>query len=411
MKKYFAKELARYNYSGNLAFLSNKFTGEWIKIPKEIMDILLYSYSKKMSTYESYELIEGNDNKEYLESVYYFLDKMGLLAPVPAYKRDLKYIPLVTISITNNCNLSCSYCCTKSSNKKQYLDLILKDIKKAIDFAIRLNPEGLKISGGEPMLRKDFFEILAYARENYSGKIILATNATLITLNNIDKLTSQIDSIEISLDSYDNKTFSLVRGCTNKKYDDIKEIINELKQRGLNNIHASIVVGKNNAMYLHKFRAECENMGVKPVVRNFMSTGDINVDKLYLNNMNEFEYNGCSTEGTTKEAMVCNAGVNQIFIDYDGKIYPCPLLNDEIFMISSLDDINENIIDSILNNSYHILKVIDQIRPNNNLRCRQCDEAPFCQNCIYKITQMLENEEVFNFNCKNANKMNIEERL
>ena len=68
MKKYFAKELARYNYSGNLAFLSNKFTGEWIKIPKEIMDILLYSYSKKMSTYESYELIEGNDNKEYLES-------------------------------------------------------------------------------------------------------------------------------------------------------------------------------------------------------------------------------------------------------------------------------------------------------------------------------------------------------
>ena len=164
-------------------------------------------------------------------------------------------------------------------------------------------------------------------------------------------------------------------------------------------------------MYLHKFRAECENMGVKPVVRNFMSTGDINVDKLYLNNMNEFEYNGCSTEGTTKEAMVCNAGVNQIFIDYDGKIYPCPLLNDEIFMISSLDDINENIIDSILNNSYHILKVIDQIRPNNNLRCRQCDEALFCQNCIYKITQMLENEEVFNFNCKNANKMNIEERL
>ena len=156
MKKYFAKELTRYNYSKDIVFLSNRYTGEWIKIPKEIMHILEFSYSRGMSESESYELIEGVDNKRYLNSVYVFLDRMGLMAPEPKYKRKLHYIPLVTISITNNCNLNCSYCCTKSSYEVKYIDLKTKEIKKAIDIALKMNPIKLKISGGRAYVERRF---------------------------------------------------------------------------------------------------------------------------------------------------------------------------------------------------------------------------------------------------------------
>lgn len=387
MKKYFAKELTRYSYSKDIVFLSNRYTGEWIKIPKEIMHILEFSYSRGMSESESYELIEGVDNKRYLKSVYIFLDRMGLMAPEPKYKRNLHYIPLVTISITNNCNLNCSYCCTKSSYEVKYIDLKTKEIKKAIDIALKMNPIKLKISGGEPMLREDFFEILDYVKTTYRGKIILATNATLINLENIDKLVKKIDFIEISIDPYNNKKH-------------IKMIINELKDRGMNNIYVSMVVGKNNYKHVSKFKHECEILGVHPVIRNFMRVGNAVIDKLYLSNEHEIIFEDDKNITTNKEAITCNAGENQIFINYDGKIYPCPLLTDDKFLISDIKNIDQNGINMIINNDFKVLKRINEIRTINNNKCKNCEDALFCHNCIYIIDKMIRDEKIFKYNCK-----------
>ncbi len=46
----------------------------------------------------------------------------------------------------------------------------------------------IMLSGGEPMVRSDFFEILTYLKSIYKGNIIVSTNATLINKNNVELL-------------------------------------------------------------------------------------------------------------------------------------------------------------------------------------------------------------------------------
>lgn len=397
MKKYFSENLVRYNIVGNIAFLSNKYTGDWIKIPKEILEILLFSSRNKISEEDSYELISGSENKKYLSNVYKYIDKMGVLAPEPNYKRRLGFIPLVTISVTNNCNLNCSYCCTNSSNKNRCVDLSIVKIKKMIDIAVELNAKKIKISGGEPMVRKDILEILRYLRAKNNGKIILATNATLINNEKLKKISEIVDVLEISLDGYNNKTYKAIRGCSNVTYNEIKDIIFGFKNNNISEIYASMVVGKNNFREIENFKNECDSMGVTPVIRAFTRVGKANIDNTYLEDKRSIVFD--INEEKQKKANVCNAGENQIFINYDGKIYPCPLLTDERFLITTIDNINNKIIDDILESKINVIKKLEDIRAINNNKCKSCENALFCVNCVYIMDKMLANKEQFVYNC------------
>ncbi len=83
--------------------------------------------------------------------------------------------------ITSYCNLKCGHCWTKSiftKNKKEEY-LTIEEIKDVVLEAIELGAGAVKITGGEPLLRKDLFELL-YWLKNFTLDVSIETNATLI---------------------------------------------------------------------------------------------------------------------------------------------------------------------------------------------------------------------------------------
>ena len=55
----------------------------------------------------------------------------------------------------------------------------------------------IMLSGGEPLLRRDFIELATYLRKCYNGKIIISTNGILINCNNVKDLIQVADQMEI----------------------------------------------------------------------------------------------------------------------------------------------------------------------------------------------------------------------
>ncbi len=117
--------------------------------------------------------------------------------------------------ITLACNLKCIHC-HASSGKPHDDELsteqglrLLEEIASIREFRM------LVLTGGEPLIRKDIFEILEYGKK-LGLKFVIATNACLITEEIALRLKeNNVAGVAISLDSYDSKIHNFIRGNLN----------------------------------------------------------------------------------------------------------------------------------------------------------------------------------------------------
>lgn len=129
------------------------------------------------------------------------------------YDREINYL---RVSLTDRCNLKCVYCMPErvTSFEKEEDNLTKEEILNAIDIFAQLGITKVRLTGGEPLLRKDFYEILKEInRIEGINHIALTTNGIYLE----DKLEylkeNGVKSINVSLDSLNNETFNkLTRG-------------------------------------------------------------------------------------------------------------------------------------------------------------------------------------------------------
>ncbi|MCI2415047.1 MAG: radical SAM protein [Candidatus Aramenus sp.] len=108
-------------------------------------------------------------------------------------EKDLFYI-----YATLTCNLSCIHCYVPSSpNLVVKNELSLDEIKKFIDYGKKIKVKGIRLTGGEPLLRKDILEIINYAISK-DMSVEVETNGLLID-NNFLKSVSDLNKIYISI--------------------------------------------------------------------------------------------------------------------------------------------------------------------------------------------------------------------
>ena len=124
----------------------------------------------------------------------------------------------VSLKVTANCNLRCKHCFYSGDSElyNSVSDSKKEDIFKLIDFlADELNIINLTLTGGETFLRKDFLDIVKYAK----GKdlpLVIQTNGILVNeeialcLNEL--LYKKSDIIHISIDGADEKSHDYIRG-------------------------------------------------------------------------------------------------------------------------------------------------------------------------------------------------------
>lgn len=88
--------------------------------------------------------------------------------------------PIVVWNCTSKCNLNCVHCYSSSDARGGNYSMSTSEgmafIHQLADFGVPV----LLFSGGEPLLRKDFFELARFAVQNGLG-VVLSTNGTLIT--------------------------------------------------------------------------------------------------------------------------------------------------------------------------------------------------------------------------------------
>lgn len=85
----------------------------------------------------------------------------------------------VVLRLTYRCNLRCRHCFLGAGDYQPDVELTTEEVKTFIDQLSRVKVFGLTLTGGEPMVRDDFFDILKYT-EKKDVPLYLFTNGTLV---------------------------------------------------------------------------------------------------------------------------------------------------------------------------------------------------------------------------------------
>jgi len=108
--------------------------------------------------------------------------------------------PIVSWNITKKCNLRCVHCYI-DAGEAEANELTTKEALDVVDQIAEVGVPLILFTGGEPLVRRDFFEIAQYARDR-GIKLVLSTNGTLITPE-VAKRLKEVDVVYVgvSLDS------------------------------------------------------------------------------------------------------------------------------------------------------------------------------------------------------------------
>ena len=135
--------------------------------------------------------------------------------------------PVVVWNSTRTCNLKCRHCYMDSDSRRYSDELSTKEAKKFIDDLAEFKVPVLLFSGGEPLMRQDFFELAEYAAKK-NIRPTLSTNGTLITKEVAEKIKNiGVGYVGISLDGLKNVNdkFRGVEGAFQKAMAGIKNCV------------------------------------------------------------------------------------------------------------------------------------------------------------------------------------------
>jgi MoaA/NifB/PqqE/SkfB family radical SAM enzyme len=125
------------------------------------------------------------------------------------YQFGIKKLTSVYFRITNRCNLDCDFCKIKTLSKNNN-ELTTNEISHLLDDLNKLGIAYLTLTGGEPLIRKDF-RIISKKISQLGIYVNLNTNGTLINSQNYKYLAKSFDLIKISIDG-DEKLHDYIRG-------------------------------------------------------------------------------------------------------------------------------------------------------------------------------------------------------
>jgi AdoMet-dependent heme synthase len=147
----------------------------------------------------------------------------------------------VQIEITGRCNMQCEHC---RAAHEMPVDMPIEQAVKVIRFARQFSPDykEIVVSGGEPLIHQNFYEMLKAVRENGGDFVTLTTNGSLMTdchLDFIESLEFKRFILSVSLDSLDpeeHDSFRKFPGAFRRALHAVRMIV----KRNLPNVMTSV---------------------------------------------------------------------------------------------------------------------------------------------------------------------------
>ena len=180
----------------------------------------------------------------------------------------------LTWELTYACNLECVHCLS-SSGRRDPRELTTEEAKAVLDDLHRLQVFYVNIGGGEPMIRRDFFELVDYAIGKGIG-VKFSTNGAFIDAEKARRLTA-LDylDVQISLDGTDAATNDAVRG--NGSFATAIRAMDHLRDAGFvernGPFKVSVVVTRHNVDQLDAFRALADSYGAQLRITRLRPSG------------------------------------------------------------------------------------------------------------------------------------------
>lgn len=162
---------------------------------------------------------------------------------IDSYGRKINYL---RVSVTKRCNLNCSYC--GACNKKDNTELTAEQIEKIVRAFAHCGITKVRLTGGEPLVRRDICDIAErISRIDGIKKLALTTNG--IRLKELAKQLKEagVSAINISLDTTDPEQYKQLTG-----FDGLQKVfegIAECESVGLSPIrlNAVLIKGQNDS--------------------------------------------------------------------------------------------------------------------------------------------------------------------
>lgn len=302
-------------------------------------------------------------------------------------KEYLEGYKMLNIYITNACNLKCKHC-FMLSGKKLENELTLEDWMKVLISFKENGGEFVTFSGGEPLMFKNFPQIISHAHD-LGLKSTVLSNGLLWSDKLIHELAPFIDEIQFSLDGVDEETNSVVRGsghfekvvdtivkfanvgvktsvATTFTYDNLNENT-QTRYKKLVDLIKEKTSGKDVFFKLSKkllpgrdvhFTAE-ENEKYSAIIKDIEKHVDENAD--YENFL----------AGHTANLVAINCGLGGISVSSDGNVYFCNRINE----MESFGNVTEKPMSFFMEKGkeIHLATSVDNVIP-----CKDCELRYIC---------------------------------
>jgi len=311
----------------------------------------------------------------------------GLMQEMSAKALQLGVPLSVQIDLTYRCNERCVHCYLDHDD---HGEMSTAEIKNLLGDLASAGVLFLTLSGGEILLRKDFFEILEYARA-LAFCVKLKSNAILIRASEAERIRSlSVDSIQVSIYSHRpevHDAITKVPGSLKRSLDAIRF----LKVQGLKVIVADVLMQQNTQDY-PSVRALAAELGaeftldptITPKMDGDRSILRLNVrqvalqkvfrDESLIGNVEEFCSLPAKADEEDLEALPCSAGHTACYVSPYGDVYPCvqfPLPSGNVRRTRFVD---------IWRHS-DALKEVRSIRLRDLPTCSGCTHVTGCTRC------------------------------
>ena len=258
-------------------------------------------------------------------------------------------ISSLRISITSRCNLNCFYCHNEGQNGYEN-EISPKEIVKIIKVAAGLGIRRVKFSGGEPLVRTDFEEVLSSlpSLQNVSA----TTNGVLLSERATGLKTAGLDRVNISMDTLDPGVYAKICGCSENIHQKVLDGIDAAVNAGLTPVKLNMVMLNgsrsdeldNMIDHIKRYNGNVILQVIEPMdfgykwkkvdmdtIENKLQSRASSVVERKLHRRKKYQIEGVEVEVVRPidNSKFC-ANCNRLRVTADGKLKPCLLRDDNL---------------------------------------------------------------------------------
>ncbi len=318
----------------------------------------------------------------------------------------------IYVHLTNKCNLQCPYCYNKTDRETKIKlekgglvapTMSTDEFKHLITRLVENGVRRILFTGGEPLLRPDAMELVAFARERSNQRVSdgstavnleMLTNATLIKPAVAEKMCELLNTVTISLDGHEAHIHEDQRGARTFEptVNGVRTLVEKKKELGTKRPFICMVPAlttKNVPLMKEIFEFCLDDLGADGMAPIIFQAGDhqqVSLNqipelkvflqeqertKVYMLARNQRLGKAPAKSGFLVPRDHCGVGNHEISVDPGGFVYPCQSLHFDEFICGNVRETD-------------IKEIFDRSAVMNRVRGTTVETLSVCSHCDFK---------------------------